>query len=166
MVSQRTPPFIVFASIKRYHCELSDNSSCLLFRSTTGLWNHAALPFAQCEGRGRWLVRWRFAVSFPAPRGRPIPAQQRLYRAVVRFVCSGTLQFCVPHMQMFGDDVEKREGNEQWVGGRLRGYSHPIVVGTGSTLDLSKERNCLWIGQIGPGCPSLGGCDVYDHNVA
>lgn len=51
------------------------------------------------------------------------------------------------------------------MGGRLRGYSRPIVVGTGTTLDLSKERNCLWICQIGPGYSSLGGFDVYGHNV-
>lgn len=37
------------------------------------------------------------------------------------------------------------------MGGRLRGYSRLIVVGTGATLDLSKERNCQWISQKGPG---------------
>lgn len=72
---------------------------------------------------------------------------------------------CAPRMQRcLGDDVEKREEQWVWVGGGLRGYSRLIVVGTGTTLDLSKERNCLWRSQIGPGY-SLLCFDVYDHNV-
>lgn len=82
-------------------------------------------------------------------------------------MCEGASSSCVRRMRMFGDFGRRRRragGSEQWMGGRLRGYSRPIVVGTGTTLDLSKERNCLWICQIGPGYSSLGGFDVYGHN--